>query len=171
MTAIQLRASDDAVSEVDERYLSFCIDLGQIAEPTRFWNPDGSGETTGRPSYDFGRVRLRNLARALAPALLRIGGTEADRAYYALEIDPEIDNPDQRISEDVADFTRPTRVRVRVRVRIRVRVGVRVRVRGRSCWSTRPRILPTLPVWSHGRRNNCSSVTPTANGASGRAGW
>ena len=30
----------------------------------------------------------------------------ADRAYYALEIDPEIDNPDQRISEDVADFTR-----------------------------------------------------------------
>ena len=85
MTAIRLRATDDAVSEVDERYLSFCIDLGQIAEPTRFWNPDGSGETTGRPSYDFGRVRLRNLARALAPALLRIGGTEADRAFYALD--------------------------------------------------------------------------------------
>ena len=83
--SIRLRASDDAVSEVDERYLSFCIDLGQIAEPTRFWNPDGSGETTGRPSYDFGRVRLRNLARALAPALLRIGGTEADRAFYALD--------------------------------------------------------------------------------------
>ena len=62
--AIRLRASDDAVSEVDERYLSFCIDLGQIAEPTRFWNPDGSGETTGRPSYDFGRVRLRVLERS-----------------------------------------------------------------------------------------------------------
>ena len=30
-------------------------------------------------------MRLRNLARALAPALLRIGGTEADRAYYALD--------------------------------------------------------------------------------------
>ena len=36
-------------------------------------------------TYDFGRVRLRNMASALAPGLLRIGGTEADRVFYALD--------------------------------------------------------------------------------------
>lgn len=78
-------ASAAPVFEVSERYLSFCVDLGQIAEPTRFWNPDGSGETIGeRPSFDFRNARLRNLCRALAPAYLRIGGTEADRVFYAL---------------------------------------------------------------------------------------
>lgn len=81
---VALTAGDDLVNEVDERYLSFTIDLGQIAEPTRFWNPNGSGETTGRPSFDFGNDRMRNMAAALAPAFLRIGGTEADRVFYAL---------------------------------------------------------------------------------------
>ena len=82
---VALRASDAAIHEVDERYLSFTIDLGQIAEPTRFWNPDGSGETTGRPTFDFASKRMHNMAAALAPAFLRIGGTEADRVLYALD--------------------------------------------------------------------------------------
>ena len=83
--ALRATCSHTACAEVSSRYLSFCVDLGQIAEPTRFWNPDGAGESRGvRPSFDFSVPRLRNLCRALAPAYLRIGGTEADRVYYAL---------------------------------------------------------------------------------------
>ncbi|KAL1516048.1 hypothetical protein AB1Y20_002660 [Prymnesium parvum] len=87
----KLTSSDSTGEElgrVDERYLSFTIDLGQIAEPTRFWNPDGSGETIGRPTFDFANPRLRHMAAALAPAYLRIGGTEADRVIYSLEGTP-----------------------------------------------------------------------------------
>ena len=77
------------IASTDERYLCLCVDLGQIAEPTRFWNPAGAKgstfETVNRTTYDFGRIRLRNMAKALAPGLLRIGGTEADRAFYALD--------------------------------------------------------------------------------------
>ena len=77
------------IASTDERYLCLCVDLGQIAEPTRFWNPDGAKgstfETVNRTTYDFGRLPLRNMAKALAPGLLRIGGTEADRAFYALD--------------------------------------------------------------------------------------
>ena len=82
---VRVGASDEAVAELDERYLSVCLDLGQVAEPTRFWNPDGSGEVVGLPSFDFERRKILNMSRALAPAYLRIGGTEADRAFYALE--------------------------------------------------------------------------------------
>ena len=53
--------------------------------------------------FQLGRLAL-NWRRWMTGELTR--QYYADRAYYALEIDPEIDNPDQRISEDVADFTR-----------------------------------------------------------------
>ena len=36
-------AAKSPAGTIDERYLSFCVDLGMIAQPTRFWNPDGSG--------------------------------------------------------------------------------------------------------------------------------
>ena len=59
------------IAHTDERYLCLCVDLGQIAEPTRFWNPAGAKgstlETVNRSTYDFGRIRLRNMASALAP--------------------------------------------------------------------------------------------------------
>ena len=85
MEKVAVSASAEPVFVVDERYLSICIDIGQIAEPTRFWNPDGSGETVGGPSYNFANERLVNITAALSPGYLRIGGTEADRAYYALD--------------------------------------------------------------------------------------
>ena len=74
------------VAEVDERYLSVALDLGQVAG-TQFWNPDGTSDDmeTDVDPYDFDRSGLVTLADALAPALLRIGGTEADRLYYALD--------------------------------------------------------------------------------------
>ena len=81
-----ISSSKKSIFTIDERYLSVALDIGQIAEPTRFWNPDGSGETTTRPTFDFDRTRLVNLTSALAPAYLRIGGTEADRCFYALNV-------------------------------------------------------------------------------------
>lgn len=78
----------DAVGEVDERYLSVAVDLGQVAG-ARFWTPGGdSGEAeVAVPPYDFDRPALRAFAEALAPAVLRIGGTESDRLFYALDDD------------------------------------------------------------------------------------
>ena len=75
------------VATISDR-MCICIDLGQIAEPTRFWNPLGAAgstlEVTGRPTYDFSRRRLRAAAAALSPGYLRVGGTEADRVFLAL---------------------------------------------------------------------------------------
>lgn len=89
----RVTASAQPVSKVDPRYLSVALDIGQIAEPTRFWNPDGSGECSCRPSFDFSSTRLSNLSAALAPAYLRIGGTEADRCFYALDCTNPLDTP------------------------------------------------------------------------------
>ena len=84
----RLLFSSQPVARISNR-LCFCVDLGQIATPTRFWNPLGAAgeslEIIGQPTFDFARPRLRKLAAALAPAYLRIGGTEADRAYYAVD--------------------------------------------------------------------------------------
>ena len=52
-------------------------------------NPPGTGagwlQTRAVDSYDFARPRLRLLAGALAPAYLRIGGTDADHTVYRLD--------------------------------------------------------------------------------------
>ena len=44
-----------------------------------------SGYTEPVAPYDFSRPRLRRMAAALAPAYLRLGGTEADVLYYDLD--------------------------------------------------------------------------------------
>jgi heparanase 1 len=76
------------VAEVDERFLSFAVDTAQVVGGD-FWAPPAEGEgllETQRVSgYDFARVELRRLAGALAPAYLRIGGTDADRTVYRLD--------------------------------------------------------------------------------------
>jgi hypothetical protein len=51
-----------------------------------WWSSSGKVESSdqgeARPALDFGDARLRALTRALAPAYLRIGGTDADRLVY-----------------------------------------------------------------------------------------
>ncbi|MCA9670277.1 MAG: hypothetical protein KC503_32000 [Myxococcales bacterium] len=72
---------------IPERFLSVAVDTAQVVGGL-FWNPDGSSGTVGDfpvPPYDFARPRLRALAKALAPALLRVGGTDADHTYYDLD--------------------------------------------------------------------------------------
>lgn len=78
---------DAAIATVDERFLSVAVDTAQVVGAT-FWSPDagleGGGGSSPVAPYDFARPRLRRLAQELAPAYLRIGGTEADKVYYDL---------------------------------------------------------------------------------------
>lgn len=73
---------------VDERMLSFAVDASQVAG-TEFWAEDGAEdpEVYIEP-YDFDRPALRPLVSALAPALLRVGGTDADHLWYDLSGGP-----------------------------------------------------------------------------------
>lgn len=76
------------LARVDERFLSFCIDLSQVVGG-RWWNPRAdraearSGTLPATP-FDFNRPLLDRLTAALAPAYLRIGGSEADKVWYHL---------------------------------------------------------------------------------------
>lgn len=60
------------------RFLGVAIDTAQVVGG-KFWTPgggvDGVGGSTRVPPYDFARPKLRELARALGPSRLRIGGT------------------------------------------------------------------------------------------------
>lgn len=79
------------VGEVAPQYLSFAIDMSQVVAG-RWWNPradqveTGSG-TVHAPLFDFHQPRLDLLTRALAPAYLRIGGSESDKVCYDLRAD------------------------------------------------------------------------------------
>ena len=65
---VDVSVEDAIVAEVDERFLSFTVDASQMLEPA---------------PLDFASAPLRRLARELAPAILRIGGTDSDRTFYA----------------------------------------------------------------------------------------
>ncbi len=76
-----------AVAKLDPRFLSVALDISQVVGG-RWWSPEGNVEV-GRgaqpvAAFDFERPELLRYARALAPAFLRIGGTEADHVYYDL---------------------------------------------------------------------------------------
>ena len=88
----------DRVAEVDERFLSVALDTSQLLGG-RWWSRDARQVEVGRgdshaPPFDLARARLRTLAAALAPAYLRIGGTEADVVYY--DMTGEIGRPAPR---------------------------------------------------------------------------
>ncbi len=78
---------DQAVARVDPKFLSFAVDTSQVVGG-HWWSDDASvelGKGAKRTApFDFERPRLRALAEALAPAYLRIGGTEADEVRYDL---------------------------------------------------------------------------------------
>ncbi len=80
-----------ALAELDSRFLSFAVDTSQLVGGN-WWSPDGYTERV--EPYDFARPRLRRMAAALAPAYLRIGGSEADVVYYDLSDRPATEAPD-----------------------------------------------------------------------------
>jgi heparanase 1 len=78
------------VSRIDERYLSFAVDSAQVVGGL-FWSAEPVAQLIGQerqPGYDFKRPRLRALAAELAPAFLRIGGSDADRLLYDMGENP-----------------------------------------------------------------------------------
>ncbi len=84
------------IARVNERYLSFAVDTAQVLGG-EFWNPASAGaddaEVVAAP-YDFDRPRIATLAAGLSPAVLRVGGTAADLAYYDLSDDPVAEAPE-----------------------------------------------------------------------------
>ena len=74
-------------AKLDERFLSVALDTSEVLGG-RWWGANASHIEIGRGDarttpFDFARPRLLQLASALAPAYLRVGGTEADFVYYA----------------------------------------------------------------------------------------
>ena len=77
------------VNTVSREYISFAIDSSQVVGG-KWWNPSASGTETGSgtvhaPVFNFNQPRLDTLVQGVAPAYLRIGGSEADKIYYAMQ--------------------------------------------------------------------------------------
>jgi heparanase 1 len=79
-------ATDHAAATVDERFLSLAVDIAQVVGG-KFWTAGvvTNGGMGAVPPFDFTRPRLLNLVRPLGHAYLRVGGTDADRTFYALD--------------------------------------------------------------------------------------
>src|SRR6202022_4950503 len=77
------------VGTVDERFQSYNVEMGEVTGG-RFWKPYGPNTSEAgmelfayRAPIDLTNVRLRKLARALAPAYVRVSGTWANATYFA----------------------------------------------------------------------------------------
>jgi hypothetical protein len=81
-----LAPSDDkVVAELDERYQSYNIEMVEVTGGN-FWPPyDAGGAKVDRPPIDLSSERLRNLAKALGPAYIRVSGTWANSTYFDAE--------------------------------------------------------------------------------------
>jgi heparanase 1 len=104
--------ADAPVATIDERYLTVAVDSAQVVG-AKFWDPNGGFKQVPVGKYDFTRPRLRRLAAELAPAYLRIGGSEADKVYYdmsdappATPPAPYVDILDRATWDGVHDFAR-----------------------------------------------------------------
>lgn len=77
--------SDEAIHRVDERFLSFSIDISVLAGGFWWEGAMGSRRGLGRlrvPPLNLNHKKLDTLTHALGPAYLRIGGSEADKIHY-----------------------------------------------------------------------------------------
>ncbi len=84
------------IATVSDKFLSFAVDTSQVVGG-HWWSEGQPAGTVGAQlcdPYDFSRPKLRLLAKALAPAYLRIGGSEADVVAYDLTDDPPEDAPE-----------------------------------------------------------------------------
>jgi hypothetical protein len=121
---VRVQLDRGPVAIVDERFLSFAIDTAQVVGG-EFWAPQGWEhgvlKTHAVAPYDFSRPALRRLASALAPAYLRIGGTDADRTIYRVDGDGRAGVPAEggarwvltgRRWAEVAEFARATDLKI-----------------------------------------------------------
>lgn len=78
-----------AVNTVSKEYISFAIDSSQVVGG-KWWNPTAGGTEMGSgtvhaPTFNFNQPQLDTMVKGLAPAYLRIGGSEADKIFYAMQ--------------------------------------------------------------------------------------
>ncbi|MBD3304463.1 hypothetical protein GF343_04925 [Candidatus Woesearchaeota archaeon] len=81
--------SREPVALISDKFLSFTVDMAQVVgrdwwhpDTRRIWSLTGANHTE---PFDFSRKRLRNMAKNLAPAFLKIGGTKSDDVFYAVD--------------------------------------------------------------------------------------
>ena len=89
---ISVKIDTQMAVEVSEQFLSFAIDASLLIGG-QWWSPEGTdvggvGGDRVEP-LDWSNPELRALVKPLAPAILRIGGTEADHIFY--DLDDEFD--------------------------------------------------------------------------------
>ncbi len=94
---VTVGVGDRTVRQTDPRYLSFAIDTSAVVGG-KWWDPAAERTEVGTgsveaPVFDFARPRLDALVSALTPAVLRIGGSEADKVFYAID-DPVTSPPE-----------------------------------------------------------------------------
>lgn len=79
---IVLSTTGNVVAELDPRYQSYNVEMVEVTGG-EFWQPYdvGSGKVA-RPPIDLGSERLRNLARGLGPAYIRVSGSWANSTYF-----------------------------------------------------------------------------------------
>lgn len=76
----------EIINVVADKYVSFAIDSSQVVGG-KWWNPKankieiGSG-THHADLFQWNNKKLNILTKALSPAYLRLGGSEADKIYY-----------------------------------------------------------------------------------------
>jgi heparanase 1 len=89
VSAVVRVALGTPLAELPAEYLSVSIDSSQLVGGL-WWNQaadrvEGGSGTVPAALIDLADPRLRALAAALAPAWLRVGGSEADRIYYDMD--------------------------------------------------------------------------------------
>lgn len=80
---VQLRTSGTRpAATVDQRFQSYNIEMVEVTGG-EFWKPydAGAGKVVRQP-IDLSSTRLRNLARALGPAYIRVSGSWANSTYF-----------------------------------------------------------------------------------------
>jgi hypothetical protein len=76
---------DDVVADLDERFQSYNVEMVEVTGG-QFWSPYDAGDArVTRPPIDLSSERLRNLARALGPAYIRVSGTWANSTYFDVD--------------------------------------------------------------------------------------
>jgi hypothetical protein len=105
------------IGTVDERFQSYNIEMVEVTGGP-FWKPyaaqiSSPGLFSERKPKDLGNARLRRLAAALSPALMRISGTSANTTYFADSDDASSTAPagfkavlTRRQWQGVVDFSR-----------------------------------------------------------------